>query len=60
MREDIYDPRRRERAKQDSRAADERALVSGQASRAELRRANAFVPPEMARAAVILDWPELD
>ncbi len=60
MREDIYDPRRRERAKQDSRAADERALANGQASRAEIARANSFVSAEMAQAAVILEWQEMD
>lgn len=60
MSEAYYDPVEREREKQAARDADERNLVSGLTSRDELSRHNAFVPPEMARDAIILEWKELD
>lgn len=60
MQETVYDPRELERAKQASRDADETELKSGRVSATEMRCANAFIPPEMARAAVIVEWKEME
>lgn len=46
-----YDPRARARAKQASRAADERALASGEKTVAELKRENEVFAPLALRTS---------
>lgn len=60
MSDRFYDPIVRELHKQAARDKDERDLVEGRVSVADLRRRNAFIPPEIARAAGILNWKEIE
>jgi hypothetical protein len=60
VQESIYDPAERDLAKRASRDKDDLDLASGRVSAKEMSRINSFIPPEVARAAVILSWKEME
>ena len=58
--ESFYDPAERDREKRVSREKDDLDLASGRISAKDLSRINSFIPSEVARAAVIVSWKEME